>query len=29
MDDVNKHLKNKVESNNVELFDYDWLNEDE
>ena len=30
MDDVNKHLKNNNESNNnEELFDYDWLNDDE
>ena len=30
MDDVNKHLKNKNESNkSEELFDYDWLNDNE
>ena len=30
MDDVNKDLKNKPkESYNDEIFDYDWLNDDE
>ena len=29
MDDVNKHLQNKEKTNQEEMFEYDWLNDDE